>query len=199
MSTQVTTHYTDRDYALMRSLFESRVMNRTHIAAIHFSGHERMAKKRVQKLTRDGLIAARPRRPNEPKLHFLTKRGFLLLQNASHLANYPQLGYEAFRRRIDVSPFTQAHEVAVADIKSAFCKATHGHDWVTVAEFSTWPLLFRFRSHATDTGRMAWFGPVPITESSGTYRRPETHCEFLGESRQRHLEVFWMQCVWERR
>jgi hypothetical protein len=159
MSTKITMHYTDRDFALLRSLFESRLMSRVQIAAIHFAGHERMAKKRVQKLTGDGLIEARPRRLDEPKLHFLTKRGFLLLQNAGHLADYPQLGYPAFRRRIDVSPFTQAHEVAVADVKSAFFNATHGHHGVTVAEFSTWPLLFRFRSRVADSGRLAWFSP----------------------------------------
>jgi hypothetical protein len=157
MASTLQATYTARDLAILRGLFESRLMSRAQIAAIYFAGHERMAKKRIQKLSADRLVDARPRRLDQPKLHFLTKRGFYLLKNGGHLPNFPSLGYLAFRRRIDVSTFTQEHELSVMDVKAAFFQAIHGDATLRIAEFSTWPLLFRFPAPSASSGRMAWF------------------------------------------
>lgn len=150
--------YTPRDHAILRSLFESRLMTRAHIAAIHFPGHPRMAKKRLQKLAQDGLIGERARRPDEPKLHFLGKRGYELLDQSQGLDGFPRFGYSSFRKRIDVSPLTLAHELAVMDVKAGFFNAANKAPQLTIAQFSTWPLLFRCRVR-TASGRMAWLSP----------------------------------------
>ncbi len=150
--------YTERDYAILRSLFESRLMTRVHLAAIHFGGHDRMAKKRLQKLAADGLIGDRPRRPDEPKLHYLRKRGYDLLNETGRIADYPKLGYASFKRRVDVSPLTLAHELAVMDVKAAIFSGARQRPTLQVAEFSTWPILFRFRVRSP-SGRMAWLSP----------------------------------------
>jgi hypothetical protein len=150
--------YTERDYALMRGLFESRLMTRQHLSGIFFSGRDRMTKKRVQKLASLGLIGSRPRRPEEPKLHFLTKKGYDLLHDSGRLADYPKIDYPRFKRRIDVSDQTKAHELAVMDVKAAFYRATKSHAGVDIAEFSTWPRLYRFRVRMP-SGKMAWLSP----------------------------------------
>jgi hypothetical protein len=150
--------YTDRDYALLRGLFESRLMTRQHLSGIFFAGRDRMTKKRVQKLARLGLVGSRPRRPEEPKLHFLTKKGYDLLHDSGKLSDYPKIDYPRFKRRIDVSDQTKAHELAVMDVKAAFYRAAIDHPDVKVAEFSTWPRLYRFRVR-TPSGKMAWLSP----------------------------------------
>ncbi len=150
--------YTDRDYAVLCGLFESRLMSRAHLAAIYFAGHARMTKKRLQKLESGGLVGHRPRRPGEPKLHFLTKAGYDLLEHAGHLAGYPRFGYDRFRKRVDVSPLTLAHELAVMDVKAAFQAAAREHTGIHVSTFTTWPILIRFRVPATVSGR-PWLSP----------------------------------------
>jgi len=47
----------DRDLALLRGLFESRVMTNNHAAALYFDGKGEAAKKRLQKIKADGLIS----------------------------------------------------------------------------------------------------------------------------------------------
>ncbi len=158
MQSLIHPHYTERDFAILRSVFESRVMTRAHLAAIHFAGHARMTKKRLQKLAADGLVGSRPRRPAEPTLHFLTKRGYDLLDQAGHLAGYPRFGYDRFRKRIDVSPLTLAHELAVMDVKAAFYNAARARPDVCIKQFCTWPILFRFRVRSSD-GAKPWVCP----------------------------------------
>jgi len=158
MKSPLAPHYTERDYAILRSLFESRVMTRAHLADIHFAGHARMAKKRLQKLAADSLVGDRPRRPNEPKLHFLTKSGYDLLDQAGYLASYPRFGYANFRKRVDVSPLTLAHELAVMDVKAAVYRSLREHPTITLLQFATWPILFRFRAHAPSQ-RKYWLAP----------------------------------------
>jgi hypothetical protein len=43
-------HLQDRDFALLRGLFESRVMTAGHIATLYFDGSREAAKKRLQKI-----------------------------------------------------------------------------------------------------------------------------------------------------
>lgn len=62
----------DRDNALLRGLFESRVMTSKHVATLYFEGRAEAAKKRLQKLKTAGFVKERPRRAYEPSLLFLT-------------------------------------------------------------------------------------------------------------------------------
>lgn len=49
-----------RDVALLRGFFESRIMNLAHVSALYFDGKSDMAKKRVQKLKKAGLLREHP-------------------------------------------------------------------------------------------------------------------------------------------
>lgn len=64
----------DRDLALLRGLFECRVMTTDHATALYFDGKNEAAKKRLQKLKTAGLISERPRRAFEPSILFLTRK-----------------------------------------------------------------------------------------------------------------------------
>ena len=64
-----------RDFALLRGLFECRVMTADHIATLYFGGKSEYTKKRLQKLKAAGLISERPRRMNEPAVLCLTRKG----------------------------------------------------------------------------------------------------------------------------
>lgn len=158
MSLNLFDHHTARDHAILCDLFESRVMTRAHLAAIHFAGRNRMAKKRLQKLAADGLVGSRPRRPGEPVLHFLTKAGYDLLEQAGELSGYPRFGYDRFRKRIDVSPLTLSHELAVMEVKAAFYNAVRDRPTVRIEQFCTWPILFRFRVRSSLGGK-PWLSP----------------------------------------
>jgi hypothetical protein len=136
----------ERDIALLRGLFESRVMSLAHIAAIHFEGRKEAAQKRVQKLKAAGYLTERPRRPYEPSLLFITRHAFLVLQKAGQLARYPSLDWSRLRKRLDVSPYTLAHETAVLDVKAAFITAAAQFPQLSIREFSTWPAMFQFKA-----------------------------------------------------
>jgi len=55
-----------RDLALLRGLFECRVMTPGHAAKLYFDGKPEATKKRLQKLKAAGLIGERPRRAFDP-------------------------------------------------------------------------------------------------------------------------------------
>ena len=80
-----------RDFAVLRTLFESRVMTTEHIAALHFDGRKEAAKKRLQKLKSAKLIAERARQVNEPSVLFLTRQAFALLHEHGVLKEYPPI------------------------------------------------------------------------------------------------------------
>lgn len=134
----------ERDIALLRGLFECRVMTLEHVSALYFEGKADAAKKRVQKLKAAGLITERPRRQFQPSILTLTRVGLELLQTRGILAEYPAFSLPALERRAKVSERTLAHELEVVDLKAAFCAAARNQAAVSVAEFSTWPLLNEF-------------------------------------------------------
>ena len=49
-------HFQDRDLALLRGLFECRVMTTNHAAALYFDHKDDAAKKRLQKIKAAGFI-----------------------------------------------------------------------------------------------------------------------------------------------
>jgi len=69
-----------RDLALLRGLFESRVMTAEHIAMIYFDGRSEAGKKRLQKLKAAGFVGERTRRAFQPSVLFLTRKGLGVLQ-----------------------------------------------------------------------------------------------------------------------
>jgi hypothetical protein len=135
-----------RDEAILVGLFESRVMTAAHAADLHFSGSKEAAKKRLQKLRAAGLISERKRRVNEPAVLFLTRKGHALLAEQNAIADLPRLSTTAFEKRADVSPLTIRHELEVMDVKAAFYSALKNSETLSIAEFSTWPLLHQFRA-----------------------------------------------------
>jgi hypothetical protein len=139
--------FQDRDFALLRGLFECRVMTNDHAAALYFEGKNEATKKRLQKLKVAGLITERPRRAFDPSILFLTRKGLLLLQGKGVLTQYPSLDLPALDRRARVSDLTIRHELEVMDVKAAFHLAIKTAGSFTIAEFSTWPLLNEFTAY----------------------------------------------------
>ena len=110
----------NRDLALLRGLFESRVMTTAHATALYFDGKGEYAKKRLQKIKRAGFIAERPRRVFDKSVLFLTRKGLALLQERGILREYPSFNLTALDRRASVSNLTIRHELEVMDVKAAF-------------------------------------------------------------------------------
>ena len=136
--------YQERDFALLKGLFESRVMTLDHMAALYFEERKEAAKKRVQKLKSVGLLSERPRRVNEPSVHFLTAKGLKLLTDHGQLSEFPKLPVSALEKRAQVSAMTLRHELDIMDVKAALCSAIAKTHNFTVPEFSTWPVLYEF-------------------------------------------------------
>src|SRR5690348_9632866 len=90
----------DRDFELLRGLFECRVMTIKHIAPLYFDGSSDAAKKRLQKIKAAGLIAERKRRSvNEPVVLFLTRKAFGVLRDQGHLSEYPAFSMTTLENR----------------------------------------------------------------------------------------------------
>jgi hypothetical protein len=136
----------DRDISILKGLFESRVMTLAHIAALYFDSKPEAAKKRVQRLKAAGLIAQRPRKPNEPAVLTIGRKGFDVLSASGHLAVYPPQSWSNVRRRGEIRDMHLRHELDVMDVKAAFCTSIRAESRLSVLEFSTWPLLFEFRA-----------------------------------------------------
>ena len=139
-------HFQDRDFALLRGLFESRVMTAAHIAALYFGGSGEAAKKRLQKIKTESLIGERKRRVNEKSVLFLTRKGHALLTQQDLLSEFPKLSSSAFEKRASVSDLTLRHELEVMDVKAAFHSALKKSETFSIAEFSTWPRLHEFKA-----------------------------------------------------
>ena len=77
--------FQERDLALLRGLFESRVMTGFHIAELFFEGRMEAATKRLQKPKAAGFLAERERRPYEPAILFLTRKAFSWLYERGDL------------------------------------------------------------------------------------------------------------------
>jgi hypothetical protein len=144
--------FQDRDFALLRSLFETRIMTAEHIAALFFNGSREAAKKRLQKLKAAGLIGERKRKAYEPAVLSLTPKAFAALHDQGILAEYPQLGPSALDKRTRVSDLTIQHELEVMDVKAAFHSAIKKTEKFSIAEFSTWPLLHQFEAFRSGYG-----------------------------------------------
>lgn len=140
----------ERDIALLRDLFESRLMTLAHIAALHFEGKPEAAKKRVQKLKSAGLMRERPRRASEPSILFLTREALRLLSEDGHVADYPVLPLKALEKRNQVSDMTLRHELELIAVKAAMRTAIAATSTFKIAEFSTWPMLYQFQARRPD-------------------------------------------------
>jgi hypothetical protein len=145
--TTVATQLMERDYRILRGLFESRVMTLLHIAVLYFDKSIGAARKRVWKLKNAGLVGERRRaRPYDPSILYLTRQGFERLSREQRILDYPSIGWPTMEKRTSVSPLTLQHELDVMTAKAALCSAIHGTSTHKVAEFSTWPRLFAFPS-----------------------------------------------------
>jgi hypothetical protein len=136
----------ERDIALLRCLFESRVMTSAQIGALFFDGKREAAKKRLQKLKITGLLTERPRSGYEPSTLFLTRKALTMLREQGMLAEYPALEPSALEKRSRVGNLTIRHELEVMDVKVAFHRAVAHIERATVAEFSTWPAIYEFEA-----------------------------------------------------
>jgi len=139
-----------RDFATLRTLFESRVMTAAQAAVLFFDNRPEAAKKRLQILKCAGLIATRPRRSNEPAVLYLPLPGLKLLQSEGILSEYPSLDLPTLERRAQVRDSTVRHELEVMDVKVAFHSAFSNSSTSSLVEFSTWPLLHQFESKTPD-------------------------------------------------
>jgi len=144
--------FQERDIALLRGLFESRVMTAGHIATLFFDGKKEAAKKRLQKLKAAGLIGERKRKAYEPSVLFLPRKAFVLLHEKGVLAEYPAFDLPALERRARVSSVTISHELNVMDVKTAFHSAIKETKQFTIEEFSTWPMLYEFEAFRNGRG-----------------------------------------------
>jgi hypothetical protein len=134
-----------RDLELLRGLLECRVMTLEHAGALHFPSYD-AAKKRVGALKNAGLVGMRPRRVNQPAIHFLTKRGFHLLVSEGLLSDLPPMTWEQVEKRVRVSDTTLAHELQVMNVKAALEPALRARPELKLDRFQTWPMLYQFEA-----------------------------------------------------
>lgn len=138
--------FQERDLAILRGLFESRVMTTAHAVTLYFEGRGEAAKKRLHKLKEAELIAEHRRRVNEPSVLHLTPKGIAVLRQQGVLAEYPPIVKSSLEKRAQVSDLTLRHELEIMDVKAAFHLAIKKTASFTLEKFSTWPLLYQFEA-----------------------------------------------------
>ena len=177
-----------RDIAILRGLFECRVMTIDHAAALYFEARREYAKKRLQKLKIEGLIGERPRLQFERSVLFIKTKGLIALRQEGILDLYPDLGTVALTRRAQVSEMTLRHELAVMDLKVAFHLRANCDSSISVLEFTTWPLLNQFDVNGSIVKPDAF---VRLNENLADGTRE--HCFFV--ELDRSTEPFSMLCA----
>lgn len=136
-----------RDLALLADVFESRFTTVRHAAALHFDGRFEMARKRLAKLSRAGLLHRQAVRIAggavifafaRPALDVLVRYGFLPAgSEASWTAT--------LRKRFSgLSPLTLAHEVGLLDLKAALSNAVQTQAHLRLIDFGVWPAPHTF-------------------------------------------------------
>ena len=173
-----------RDFALLRGLFECRVMTASHIALLYFDGKGEAAKKRLQKIKAAGLIRERPRRAFESSVLFLTRKGLLALQEHGILKEYPSFDLPTLDQRARVSDLTIRHELEVMDVKASFHAAIKSTENFVIKEFSTWPLLNEFKAY-----RPGYNGADVLVKPDGFIRFHESEVDCNIYERSFFLEV----------
>lgn len=182
----------DRDFLLLRGLFEARVMRLSHIAKLYFEGREAAARKRVQKLKAARFLREqRGRRAYQAASLSLTRQAFEALVAQGALSGYPAIGWKSLQKRLDVSEITLKHEWNVMDVKAALTPAIEGKPGLSVTQFSVWPRLCEFavRKH---------FDESSVVKPDGFFRVADTqdggeseHLFFLEVDRgsEKHLTL----------
>jgi hypothetical protein len=171
----------DRDIALLRGLYESRIMTRQHIAVLFFDGKTDAAKKRIQKLIRSKFMTERPRKPYESAILYLAKAGYDALDKAGVLSEYPAQSWKSFRKRVLVSDRTINHELAVMDVKAGLTEAIREQSHLQLVEFSTWPKLYEFRARKPVTSKGITRQQEILMKPDGFLRIHEQDDEGLAE------------------
>lgn len=174
----------ERDLALLRGLFECRLMTARHVAALYFDGKAEATKKRLRKLKGAGLIGDRRRKAYEPSILFLTRKGLLLLRERGVLAEFPPVDLPVLDRRARVSDLTLRHELDIMDVKAAFHSAVGKSDVCTLERFSTWPLLYQFEAFRPGQG-----GAEVTVKPDGFVHIHEKEDGTKGFAREYFLEV----------
>jgi hypothetical protein len=152
-------HIQPRDIALLRDLFESRLMTRTHAAALHFDDKSEACKKRIQRLIAAGLIGERVQGVGKSSILFFTWKAVSFLREGGHFTGFPHLTRGQLRKRQYISPLTLAHELQIMDVKAAFAKALHAAPSLAIQQFTTWPKLSEFNSSHPATHRTVTIRP----------------------------------------
>lgn len=156
-----------RDFAVLRCLFESRVMTLSHITTLFFEGHKEAAKKRMQALKCAGLVAERPRRPFDPSILSLTEAGLRALEDGNCLSDCPPQLIDARKlNHCKVSDLTLRHELAVMDVRASMAAAVANAQKLEVVEFVTVPQLNAFTSSDAE-------GKIVTTKPDGFMRISE--------------------------
>jgi hypothetical protein len=187
----------NRDLALLRGLFECRVMTTDHAKALYFDNKYEAAVKRLQKLKAADLITERPRSAFDPSVLFLTRKGLMLLQEKGVLSKYPSFDLPALDRRARVSDLTIRHELAVMDVKAAFHAAIKTAPSLTIDGFSTWPLLNEFLAYRPGNDGVEKLvkpdGFIRIGVYQNQNRRFVVNGESLGQLASHHHRLIQIQ------
>ncbi len=134
-----------RDISILSDLFYSRLMTIKHAAALHFGGRLEAAKKRLQKLHAAGMVSQRDRRPQEPAVYFLGRRGYLHLKQQGIIDSRTDAGWPKIWKRQQIGDLMLRHERSVMDVKTAFTSIIQKCPNLQLIEISTPAEGHRFR------------------------------------------------------
>jgi hypothetical protein len=137
----------ERDFEFLKDLLEVRVLTLDHVRTLYFGGKSEMAKKRVQRLKSAGIVVERPRKIGEPSILHLTWKGYAALRDSGHVGDDSHLSPKTFTRRMAVSGSTVAHELMIADVRTAFTVAMRDSKRFELVDFNVWPRRYEFTVH----------------------------------------------------
>jgi hypothetical protein len=185
----------DRDVAILRTLFECRVMTRSQAALLHFDGKTEAAKKRLQLLKAAGYVSDRPRLPHDPAVLVLTRKGFELLEGTGALQMFPAFrNWKQAAKRLSVSPLTIQHELEVMDVRAAIVAAVHNQPKLSIAQISTWPAMIAFEAYNSNGERVEIRpdGLLRVVERSDTVKERD-HWFFIEVDRSTESQTKLME------
>jgi hypothetical protein len=139
-----------RDFELLADLFDTRFITIRHAAALHFGGGEDVAKQRLLKLHKAGLVHRREMNLAGPRgvrsLYVFRKRTLDLLLRHGWLLRCRNENWNVrLRKRFEaISPLTIQHELGLLDVRAALEPTLGALAHIKVIRFGVWPLEHEF-------------------------------------------------------
>lgn len=177
----------DRDFAILKDVFENRFISIKHAAALHWpdgTAGEAAAKRRLAKLAEANLLKRQEVNVESCKVIYrLTKDSVDLLAKHNLIPAIIRADWDGkmkSRYTDAIAPSHLTHELRLYDLKVLLESAINGHPHLRAVEFGVWPLPYVFEvSYKGRTSAQKPDGFLHVRQHPSPHQAPVSHYFYI--------------------